>query len=138
MAELIATQEEKDAVTYFDWSDEALGKFTKYVGMLMNKHKDDADGLHRVMAASGAITLITSAHQSNAAELKINLDDHYIGKTVTGDWVVLVKRKDAPTDSDSVLIKALEKLRDLDSGDLCVVKIAEEALEKYNSGNFLD
>lgn len=36
MADFTYTQAEKDAVSYLDWDDAALGRFTKYMGVIFS------------------------------------------------------------------------------------------------------
>lgn len=88
------TQEEKDAPTYFDWDDARLGQFTKYCGRMLEKMKDDAEGLHRVTVSSCAMLLVGAAHDANASELTLNMEGNTHKGEPIGDWIITVKRKD--------------------------------------------
>ena len=96
MAQFEPTELEKSAASYLDWDDAELGKFTKYVGLTLDQIRNDAEGLHRVSAASCAMMLIACCHDSNATEMSIKLDGHTHGKEQTGDWIVTVKRRAKP------------------------------------------
>lgn len=95
MAVFEPTEEEKAAASYLDWDDAALGKFTKYCGLVMDQNSKDGEGLHRVSAASCAMRLVSQCVDSNAAELKLKLDGHTLRGQKTGDWIVTVKRRKA-------------------------------------------
>lgn len=92
MADLILTEAEKAAESYLDWDDAALGRFTKYIAATIEKHKDDADGLHRVTAASAAMLLVASCVDANAGSLMLKLEGHTHGDVLTGDWLITVKK----------------------------------------------
>lgn len=95
MAVFEPTEDEKSAASYLDWDDAMLGKFTKYCGLVMEKNSKDAEGLHRVAAASCAMQLVSACLDSNAATLTLKLDGHTHSGVATGDWIVTVKRRKA-------------------------------------------
>lgn len=95
MAEFIPTEAEKAAASYLDWSDEALGKFTKRVALKLEEMRDDAEGLRKVATASCAMTLVSSAWEANAGRLELSLEGHTIGEQETGDWIITVEKKPA-------------------------------------------
>lgn len=92
MAKFDPTEEERAAISYLDWSDEALGKFCKYVATLNEEYSKEQEGLKSVSASVAAMTLIGMAHDSNAEELTMKMEGHTIGDTRTGDWIVTVKK----------------------------------------------
>lgn len=96
MSKFIPTQAEKDALSYLDWDDAALGRFTKHVACTLAKVSGDQDGLHKVTAASNAMMLVGMAFEANAATLKLTLSGHAHKEIPTGDWVVTVKRTKKP------------------------------------------
>ena len=87
MAKLILTQEEKDAATYLEWSDEALGKAVKKLALGINDHMGDLAATTMACATNLACT----AHDANADTLKMEL----IGVTecdeARGNWKVTVE-----------------------------------------------
>lgn len=95
MATFEPTQAEKDAASYLDWDDAELGKFCKNVALTLDRLKDDADGLHKVTAASCAMMLVGSCVDSNAGSLKLTLEDYSHASKPCGDWTITVKRKRA-------------------------------------------
>ena len=102
MSEFIPTQEEKDALSYLDWDDAALGRFTKHVACTLDKIRDDAEGLHRVMTAAAAMALIGATVEANADRLELNLDSHTHEGVPTGDWKITVERIRKPVDESPV------------------------------------
>jgi hypothetical protein len=93
------TQAEKDALTYLEWDDAALGRFVKHVACTLHKVQGDSDGLHKVTAASCAMMLVGIAVDANAETVRLAMDGHTHQEIPTGDWVVTVQRtKAAPTD----------------------------------------
>lgn len=96
MATFEPTEEEKAAASYLDWDDAELGKFAKYIALTLATKGKDAEGLHRISAASCAMMLISQCHDSNAGEMIIKLDGHTHGKIPTGDWTVTVKQRAKP------------------------------------------
>jgi hypothetical protein len=91
------TQAEKDALSYLDWDDAALGRFTKHVACTLVKLANDAEGLQKVTAASCAMMLVGAAFDANAAKLTLKMDEHTHAEIPTGNWVVTVRRTKAPT-----------------------------------------
>src|SRR4051812_47779103 len=93
MATFEPTEAEKATASYLDWDDAELGKFAKYVGLTLSKAKDDAEGLHRLTAASCAMMLIATCVDSNAAELTLNLEGYTHKGVPEGDWTLVLKKK---------------------------------------------
>lgn len=96
MVELITTPEETAAASYLDWDDEALGKFTKYVALMLDSRRkaedSDLDGLQRVAVASCAMTLANAVSETNAGSLELNLSGLTRGEKQNGDWEIIVRR----------------------------------------------
>lgn len=92
MATFEPTQAEKDAATYLDWDDAELGKFCKNVALTLDRLKDDAEGLHKVTAASCAMMLVRSCVDINASTLSLKLDGYTHKNEPGGDWTITVKR----------------------------------------------
>jgi hypothetical protein len=95
MAEFTPTQEEKDANSYLDWPDEALGKFTKYVALKFAETSGRQDGLHKVTSASCAMNLVHASSEMNSAKTTLNLDGMSIDGEPIGDWLVTIERIDS-------------------------------------------
>jgi len=85
MAEFIPTDEEKAAASYLDWDDAELGKFTKNLGLTLERMKD---------AASAAMLLVSAAHDANAGTLELTLTDHSRKGVHTGNWRITVEKID--------------------------------------------
>lgn len=98
MSKFEPTQAEKDALSYLDWDDAALGRFAKHIACTLHKLQGDADGLHKVTAASCAMMLVGAAVDANAATIRLAMDGHTHNEIPTGDWVVTVQRVQAPAD----------------------------------------
>lgn len=93
MAVFEPTAEEKAAASYLDWDDAELGKFCKYLALKLTENQKDAEGLHRIAAASCAVMLVGQCVESNAANLTLKLSGHTNKGVETGDWVVTVKHR---------------------------------------------
>lgn len=100
MALFEPTQAEKDASSYLDWDDASLGKFAKYCALVMEQNSKDAEGLHRVSAASCAMMLVGACLDCNAGTLEFKMDGHTSKGKDTGDWIITVKRCPSPTPTE--------------------------------------
>lgn len=100
MAIFEPTEEEKAASTYLEWDDAELGKFAKYCALELQKNSRDAEGLHRVAAASAAMLLVGACVDANAADLELKIGGHTRHGRPTGDWLVTVKRRPSPGAAD--------------------------------------
>ena len=88
MAELILTEEAKEADSLLLWSDESLGKAVRYCASTM-KELNEKDALFTV--ACGQI-LCALAHKTNAGLLKLTLDGVTESKEPLGNWKITVKK----------------------------------------------
>lgn len=87
MAELILTQEEKDAATYLEWSDEALGKAVKKLALGINDHMGD----HATATMACATNLACAAYDANAETLEVKLVGVTECDEARGNWKVTVE-----------------------------------------------
>jgi len=98
MAELILTQEEKDAPNYIDWSDEALGKLVKKTALRVQ----DEEGMDSAFLITACKLLIDGALRKGSAESEFTLD----GLTESngdalGDWKIVVTREDIEDEDEN-------------------------------------
>ena len=87
MAELILTQEEKDAATYLEWSDETLGKAVKKLALGINDHMGD----RAAGAMACATNLACTAYDSNAETLQMKLAGVTERDEARGDWLITIE-----------------------------------------------
>lgn len=99
MAKLITTQVEKDAASYLDWDDAALGKMCKFVATVIEKGDKTADpeGKIPIQCSGAAMILIRTCRETNAGTLTLDLDTHTSGGVETGDWKIIVQKKTLKT-----------------------------------------
>lgn len=93
--ELILTQEENDASSYLDMDDASLGRYTKYLAKVLEDLKDDADGFHKVTAASAGLLMVSACFDANADKLSLTLTGHSHKGIETGDWKITVEKINA-------------------------------------------
>jgi len=95
MAELILTQEEKDAPNYIDWSDEALGKQVKKTALRLQ----DEEGMDSAFLITACKLLIDGALRKGSVESEFTLDGltEQNGEAL-GDWKIVVTREDVDVD----------------------------------------
>lgn len=93
MAELILTDEEKAAATWFELNDAAIGKIVKKtaIGLL-----DMADEQGRVWWFAAALLLVGKAADANAENMKVNVEGFSEAGIEMGDWQVSVTRLPLP------------------------------------------
>lgn len=90
MAELILTDEEKQAISYInDWSDESLGKLLKKVSLQFIKIADEQD---KIVSAAAALYLLGTCVEADADSLEISVNDYEFYGKPHGDWLVNVKK----------------------------------------------
>lgn len=99
MVEIVVTDEEKEAASYLDWDDAALGRFAKYTALRLTEMSKDSEGLRKVAVASCAMMMVSAAHDSNATTLELKLSGHTSKEIPTGDWKIVVKRTRKPSSS---------------------------------------
>lgn len=92
MALFEPTAEEKDANSYLEWDDAELGKFAKYVALTLEENRKDAEGLHRVSAASCAMLLVSQCIDTNASEMTLNMEGHTRAGVPYGNWHLKVEK----------------------------------------------
>src|SRR5699024_5247050 len=89
MAELILTEEERAAATWFELDDATIGKIVKKQALaIMNKSEE----MQRVTTMSAAMLLCGFAAEANAAEMTQEIRGFTQGGQEFGDWKVTVKR----------------------------------------------
>lgn len=85
------TQQERDAPTYLDWSNETLGRLVRHMaGRLAKK---EIKGWESVKTMASAYTLINAAIEVNAGEFKQTIEGFSIAEKEYGDWEIIVRRK---------------------------------------------
>lgn len=77
MAELITTQEEKDAASYLDWDDAALGRAVKHNALMIADaiREHDSAGEKVLLMHGAMIVVMAEMRTMNAANLKLRLDN---------------------------------------------------------------
>jgi len=90
MAKFILTDEEKQAKSLLDWSDNALGKAVRFcITTLMR----DADENKSVFAIACGQVLCALASEANATELNLKLEGVSNDGKQLGDWEIFVAKK---------------------------------------------
>jgi len=92
MAELILTEAEKEAPTYLDWSDAALGKLVRKTALML----EDEYGGKATYTTTIAHILIGFGLKVNATETTITLEGVTEAGENKGDWQVTVKQIKEP------------------------------------------
>lgn len=90
MAELVLTEEEQEAPSFLDWSDESLGKLVQKTALMM---KDEFGGKAAYTAAATHL-LIALAEESNATEVTFDVKGATKAGEPRGDWEITIKRTD--------------------------------------------
>lgn len=95
MEEWKQSQEETDALSYLDWSDERLGQFVRYVAGIMRKVTKDniGDGMNAVHASAAMAVLISDQVNMNAAKMKYTAQGYSISGKAIGDVTVTINIK---------------------------------------------
>ena len=96
MAHFEPTAEERAACSYLAWDDAALGRFTKHVGLELERLSEQDEGLQKVTVASSAMLIIGACVDMNAGELTLTMDGYSHAGIDCGDWMVTVKKKGTP------------------------------------------
>jgi hypothetical protein len=92
MAELILTKAEKEAPTYLDWSDQALGKLVRKTALML----EDEYGQDATYTTTVAHILIGFGLKANSTETTITLEGVTEAGKNKGDWQVTVKQIKEP------------------------------------------
>lgn len=99
MAELITTPEEDASTNFMQWDDASLGRAVKAGTFHL---LDNASSGNRMAATSATMVLISLAHASNAAELKIKVEDVTHKGNPDGDWELVLTRKKRVRDTREI------------------------------------
>lgn len=110
MAELLLTDEEKEALNYLDWSNEALGKFVRYLFLQFRAFESEKDAIPGSAAMHYLISLCLKV---NAAELTINMSGLTIGSKQEGDWELVLRKVGSIVDDTCDSLHFTEKKFDL-------------------------
>lgn len=86
MAELILTDEEKQAASYLDWSDEALGKLVRSIAIDLKTDKAS------INASSLAVLLVGFVAESGSNKASFKLGEVSHKGEVLGDWIIKVEK----------------------------------------------
>ncbi|MEN6623543.1 MAG: hypothetical protein ABFD50_18615 [Smithella sp.] len=89
MATLILTDEEKAAGTWFELSDETVGKMTKANGAAV---LNVAEQLELATAVACGYTLIGQCVKQGAGSSTINIEEFSQSGVSYGDWEITVRR----------------------------------------------
>ena len=90
MAELILTEKEKADKTYLEWSDEALGKLVKMVGLLVK----DEYGKESAWMTMAAHLLVDLSRKTNSTDTTVTVNGCSKDGEPIGDWAINIKRLD--------------------------------------------
>lgn len=95
MEEWKQSQEETDAPSYLDWSDERLGQFVRYVAKVMRKVTKDYndDGMNAVHASAAMAVLISDQVNMNVTKMKYTAHGYSISGKAVGDVTVTINIK---------------------------------------------
>lgn len=85
------TQEEKDAASYLDLSNETLGRCVKEVAKLIID--TDSEGKGALFTATAGQLLLKAAIESNADELTMDFKGHTYKDSHKADWEIIVRKK---------------------------------------------
>lgn len=89
MAELILTEEEKQAPTWLELDDETIGKIVKATQLTIFNHQQETEKIHWFSAALILCSLAVEANADKYSQDIIGLTLH--GKKL-GDWNITVKK----------------------------------------------
>lgn len=113
MANLVLTQEEKDAKSYLEWDDASLGRLCKRTMIFIEDNavrihsKDDSD--HDVVVSkAAALLLIRAAIDLNAQEASFKMDGVTIAGKSAGSWIVKINDLDEKQQEESPKERAVE------------------------------
>ena len=90
MATLKITDEERQAATYLEWSDEAIGKACKQVAEILR----DGSGEMAMKSTGAAVFLIAVAYDVGAGISEFTIQGAHQGVKQFGDWKITVERID--------------------------------------------
>lgn len=90
MAELVITDEERDAASYLSWSDEAIGKACKQVAEILR----DGSGELSLKATGASVFLIAVCDAVKSDRSVLECRGAFQGEKEFGDWRITVERID--------------------------------------------
>lgn len=99
MATLELTDEEKEADTYFHWSDEALGKAVRASAHKI-RNGEIGTGHYPIIFNAGLIVLSAAMRRTNVEEVAQEFDRFESEGEVLGDFRLTIERIDEPDDAD--------------------------------------
>ena len=85
------TQEEKDAENYLDWSNETLGRCTRWTAERFKQF--DLDEYKGIVGMASAYSLIRLAQKANATTFTLTTESFTYKDENMGDWEVIVRKK---------------------------------------------
>ncbi|HFC8518915.1 TPA: hypothetical protein ACFP41_001797 [Neisseria weaveri] len=86
MAELILTEEEKQAASYLDWSDEALGKLVRKIAANLKNEKEG------IKVTATAMLLVGFIAETGSTSAEFKMDNITQGETELGNWIIKVSK----------------------------------------------
>jgi hypothetical protein len=97
MAELILSEEEKEALSYLDWDDETLGRLVKYLAAsLVKSAKDQAPEMGNIPCniATAVTVLVSHVNElgKDAGQIEVDGLTRNGGKVALGNWRITVER----------------------------------------------
>ncbi len=100
MAELKITDEEREAYSFLDWGDAALGKMCKYAALSIRDKVDCAsfptDGEYDVTIMGALLLLCSTITEARSNGAQWHLKGAWSGDDHIGDWVIDARQVDAP------------------------------------------
>lgn len=96
MATLTLTDEEQASVTWFDISDDALGKLVKKTCLVIKDIPDDFTGMKKIWYTSCVMLLCNLAAEADAETSTFSIRGLTDSEAQNGDWEVTITRKDPP------------------------------------------
>jgi len=93
MPELTLTDEEKEAESFLDWSDDALGKMVRATAQKIQSGELGEDS-EPVMMTAAMLVIVLAAKSTNADTLEQTLEGVTHQEHQMGDWKITVERID--------------------------------------------
>lgn len=104
MADLILTEEEQAAATWFELDDATVGKIVKKTALGLLDHSDEQK---RVWWFAAALLLVGMADDANADTFSQEINDFTNGDDNRGNWRVTIERIPASTESNQNVVDNL-------------------------------
>ena len=93
MSQLILTEKEKAAATWFELPDETIGHLVKHTAI---KFLEADDEMGRVGCMSALLILTGMAHKANSETTTFTLNGMTTSTEPTSDWRITIKRLKKP------------------------------------------